>query len=360
MRKSILIISLLFLILSCEDNNKYITPQKENLTVSVYATVIIEPKDKYNVFTVTPGIINEIFVNEGEKVQMGDSIALITSDKAGIERSNAELNYELAKSKYKSSYSDLDNLQNEIKSSQEKLSQDSLEYMRRSRLYKKSVGSKTAVEQAKLAYELSSNKHSSLLNNLKQLKAELRTNYKQSKNRLKKSVLDLDDFVIRAKIDGTIYSLNKEAGEIITTQEPIAMLGKTDEYIITMEVDEVDISKIELDQMVLISLDAYEGETFEGRISKIYPLKNQKTLSFIVEAEFTDMPSKLYAGLAGEANIVIEKINDVMTIPIEYLTESNTVNTKDSIVKVKVGNKNMRKVEIIEGLDYSTKITLPE
>ena len=360
MSKILVLVSLIFLLISCENENEYITPQKENLTVSVYATVLIEPKDKYNVFTVTPGIISSIFVNEGDQVSAGDSIALITSDKAGIERNNAQLNYELAKSKYKSSYSDLDNLENEIKSSQEKLSQDSLEYMRRSRLFKKSVGSKTAVEQAKLAYELSRNNHNSLLNRMKQLKTELRTNYKQSKNRLEKSKLDLDDFVIRANIDGTIYSLNKEAGEIITTQEPIAMLGKTDEYIITMEVDEVDISQVELGQMVIISLDAYKGETFEGEISKIYPLKNQKTLSFVVEAQFTDMPSKLYAGLAGEANIVIDKISDVMTIPVEYLSESNKVQTKDSVVKVKVGKKNMQKVEILEGIDYDTKLVLPE
>lgn len=359
MPKYILLI-LLLLAVSCDKNSEYITPQKDSLTVSVYATVIIEPKDKYNVFTVTPGIINNIFVNEGEEVSVGDSIAVITSDKAGIEKQNAQLNLELAKSRYKGSNSELENLENEIRSSQEKLSQDSLEYMRRSRLYKKSVGSKSTLESAKLVYDLSKNTHKNLLNKRKQLKIELRNNYKQSQNRLKKSKIDLDDFVIRSKIDGTVYSLNKEVGEIITTQEAFAMLGKTNDFVISMEVDEVDISKIELNQLVIISLDAYSEETFEGKISKIYPLKNQKTMSFIVEAEFAEMPKKLYSGLAGEANIVIETKKDVMTIPVEYLTESNTVQTKDSTLKVKVGLRNMQKVEILKGINFDTKLTLPE
>jgi len=360
MRTNYLLIILTFLVLSCSNEAEYITPEKQDLTISVYATVIVEPKEKYNVFTTTPGIINKIYVEEGEEVNIGDSIAIITSDKAGIENQNAQLNLELAKSKYKGSYSELENLENEIRSSQEKLSQDSLEYMRRDRLYKKSVGSKSTLESAKLAYDVSKNKHKSLLNQRKQLRNELRTNYKQSQNRLERTKLDLDDFVIKSKIEGTVYSLSKEVGEIITIQEPLAMLGKTKDFVVSMEVDEVDISKIELDQLVIISLDAYSDNTYEGKITKIYPLKNQKTLSFIVEAEFTEMPKRLYAGLAGEANIVIETKKDVMTIPVEFLTESNTVQTKDSTVSVKVGKRNMQRVEILDGINIDTKITMPE
>ncbi len=82
------------------------------------------------------------------------------------------------------------------------------------------------------------------------------------------------------------------------------MVAATD-FIIEMLVDEVDIVKISINQKVIISLDAYKGEIFTGKVSKIYPKKDERNQTFTVEAVFDEAPIKLYPGLSGESNIII-------------------------------------------------------
>ena len=49
-----------------------------------------------------------------------------------------------------------------------------------------------------------------------------------------------DDYIIKSEIDGVVYRINKEAGEVINTQEPVVIIG-TEEFIIELSIDELDI-----------------------------------------------------------------------------------------------------------------------
>jgi multidrug efflux pump subunit AcrA (membrane-fusion protein) len=123
-----------------------------------------------------------------------------------------------------------------------------------------------------------------------------------------------------------------------------------------MLIDEVDITKIELNQVILITLDAYEKEVFEAKISKIYPTKNERTQTFKIEGVFTNRPKKLYPGLTGEANIVINTKNNVITVPNEYINENSELKTDKGLIKVVTGIKNLERIEIVSGIDSSTLI----
>ena len=117
---------------------------------------------------------------------------------------------------------------------------------------------------------------------------------------------------------------------------------------------------MQLDQKVLLTLDAYNKKVFEARISKIYPSKNERNQTFKVEATFVEKPARLYPGLTGEANIVILEKGNVLSIPREYLNDKNEVNTPDGLVKVEIGLQSIDRSEIISGIDTTTKIILHE
>ena len=126
-----------------------------------------------------------------------------------------------------------------------------------------------------------------------------------------------------------------------------------------MKIDEVDIARIKTGQKALITLDAYERQVFEAEITRIYPQKDKRTQTFEVEAEFKNPPAVLYAGLSGEANVVLNQKDDILLIPREYLIEGDHVNTPDGMVPVKIGMKNLEFVEIISGIDTSTILLKP-
>lgn len=351
---------ILITLISCGKDEESVKPIVQTLTESVYASVTVQPEDIYDVYASASGIVSKIYLREGDTIAKGQVLAEVTSDLSKLNKENAQLNLELARKKYKGDANVLDRLKDEMDANQDQLSQDSINYARQKRLMDKGVGAKADLEARKLKYDLTKKQSAILLKQYEQTAVELKNNYKQSENAVEKAMTNLSDFSIRSKIDGKVYSLMKEEGELITQQSPFANIGLRNSFIIEMRIDEVDIASVSLGQKVIISLDAYKGKTFEAKITKIYPVKDERTQTFRVEAKFINAPNALYAGLSGEANIVISQKENVMTIPLEYLTEEGKVKTNDGEIEVKTGMRNLERVEIQSSkIDTSTKIIKP-
>ena len=112
--------------------------------------------------------------------------------------------------------------------------------------------------------------------------------------------------------------------------------------------------------MVVVSMDSYKGKVFEAKVSKIHAIMNDRSKSFLVEAEFTTTPPVLYPNLTVEANIIIHVKDNVLTIPRNYLVNDSLVYIKKDKVKVvKTGLKDYQKVEIIKGLSANDIIYKP-
>jgi multidrug efflux pump subunit AcrA (membrane-fusion protein) len=111
----------------------------------------------------------------------------------------------------------------------------------------------------------------------------------------------------------------------------------------------------------LVTLDSYKGQSFEAKVSKIVPYMNERTRTFLVEAEFVNQPSVLYPNTTFEANILIQTKQNALLIPRDFLfNEQFVYNEEGEKIKVKTGLKDYRKVEILSGIDENTIITKPE
>ena len=163
-----------------------------------------------------------------------------------------------------------------------------------------------------------------------------------------------------SKINGKVYALYKEPGEIVTSMEPLATIGSAKRFIIELLVDEVDIVRISKTQDVLIHLDAYADMVFKAAVSKIYPKKDERNQTFKVEAVFVNPPNVLYPGLSGEGNIIIARKEKVLTVPKAYVNQDNKVKTDDGLVTVVTGLENMEYIEIRSGITKDTYIYLLE
>ena len=344
---------------SCAEKTEKSKPIISTLIESVYASVTIQPEGLYDVYASASGILDEIYFEEGDVIKKDQILAKITESNLRLNIEDAMLNVELARENYRGKSALLSNLTEEINSNEMQLIVDSLNYFRQNELWKQSIGSKTELESKKLKYELTSNKLNVLRKKYNQTELELETSYKKSQNALKKAKTNLNDYFIKAKIDGTVYSKLKKEGELINQQEPLAQIGKSKSFLIEMLIDEVDIAKVKLGQRVLVNLDAYGGDVFEASITKIYPQKDIKTQTFKIEGLFNQPPKALYAGLSGEANIILSEKKRTMIIPLEYLMENNKVKTERGELDVIVGLKNMENVEIISGIDTATIIIKP-
>jgi len=233
-------------------------------------------------------------------------------------------------------------------------------FFRQKNLWEQNIGSKVDFDTKKLNYQLSENNLQLLQSKYYRTENELQTAVKQAQNNYKTSLIATKDFTVRSKINGKVYALYKNAGEIITTIDPLAAVGSASDFIIEMLVDEVDIVKIVKGQKVIITLDAYTNDVFTGKVSKILPKKDERNQTFTVEALFDSPPKTLYPGLSGEANIIIATKKNVLTIPIAYLIDDNNVKTDDGLVQIETGLQNMEFVEILSGITKNTYIHKPK
>ena len=130
--------------ISCGENAETIYPEKENITESVYASGVIKTNDQYQVFSPVPGIIQKIYVAEGDTVQKGDPILHITSEAARLNIQGAQLGVESAS--INANRDKLNEVQANINFLKAKLQNDSLLLERQRRLWEQQIGSRVELE----------------------------------------------------------------------------------------------------------------------------------------------------------------------------------------------------------------------
>lgn len=344
---------------SCSEERESVVVQPENIVEAVYSSVIVEPDIIYKVNSTVAGYISAVNFEVGDHVKVGDVIFQIRDIQGDNSTSNAQLAYQLAEKNYLGDQSALEDLKLDIENAKLKRKNDSINYSRNLALIEKNIITKVEMEQSELVFTSSKNAHTSLVNKLKRLERELKLSMNQSRNNYKTSLSRSDDALIRSKIDGKIYDVSKEQDELVMTQETIAIIGTDSSFILKMLIDEVDITKVKIGQEIIVSLEAYKDQVFEAKVTRISPKMDARTQTFQIEGVFKKAPNQLYMGLTGEGNIIINKRNNVLVIPLEYLMDGNKVETDQGIKLVNVGSKSLSHVEILSGLKKGDIIYKP-
>jgi multidrug resistance efflux pump len=356
--KKIAVFSIVFLLFSCAKSESKITPTKRNLTESVYTSVIIQPDSLYQVYPSVVGLLEQNLVEEGEVVYKDTPLVQIVNTTPKLTTQNAKLSLELAKENYMGTAAVLSEIEEEIRAANLTYQSVASNFFRQKNLWNQKIGSKVEFDAKKLTYELSQDSLQLLKSKYNRIKNELKTALRKAQNNYQSSLINTEYFTVKSLISGKVYALYKKPGEIVSTMEPLASIGSNTVFIIEMLVDEVDIVKIAKNQKVIVRLDAYQGSIFTEKVSKIYPKKDERNQTFKVDALFDKIPKILYPGLSGEANIVISKKSDALTIPREYLIDLDKVKTDSGIVKIITGLQNMEFVEVLSGITKKKHLNL--
>jgi HlyD family secretion protein len=347
------------MLLACSSKTASISPSTESITESVYASGIVISDKQYQVYSTVNGILQTTLVSEGDTVSAGMPLFKLFNESSKLSNDNAALAAEF--SDIKNNQAKITELKINLNLAAKKLEQDSLLFKRQTALWQQNIGSRLQYEQSELAYQNSKTAYEAARLRYNDLIRQLRYSSVQSQKNLEISSRMVRDFTINSEVSGRVYSILKKNGELVTPQTPIAIIGDAGHFIINLQVDEYDIVKVQNGMQVFVSLDSYKGEVFEARISKINPIMNERTKTFLVEALFVNQPPKLYPNLTVEANIVLQVKNKALTIPRQYLiNDSFVLNSKGEKIPVKTGLKDYKKVEILSGISANDQLSLPK
>lgn len=200
-----------------------------------------------------------------------------------------------------------------------------------------------------------------------------------------KNQIDLENQVLNVEIQNIAIqntSLSSPFDGVLTVS-PTAVAGvqllATDYFeivnpetlIFRATIDETDINRIAKGQSTKVILDAYDGEEIDTAISYISYMSSESSSGTVFLLEFPliggDL-NKYRIGMNGDAVIKIAEKADVLTVPIDAISERDN----KVYVEVKADNKEQREdreikiglesdddVEVIEGLSESDLIVLP-
>ena len=186
----------------------------------------------------------------------------------------------------------------------------------------------------------------------------------------------LEDYQITAPISGTVVTKTAKAGDKIEGGSTGTLCTIYDlSYLeMTMNIDELDIGKVEVGQTVEITADAVEGQTYTGVVTKVSVAGTTTggitTYPVTVRIDETD---GLLPGMNVDAEIVLEQESGVLAVPSAAVNRGNTVLiTADSpsavnaldqeapegyvYVEVEVGISDESYTQILSGLQEGDKV----
>jgi membrane fusion protein (multidrug efflux system) len=198
-----------------------------------------------------------------------------------------------------------------------------------------------------------------------------RTEYRTWMAKRAKAQATLEDATIRASFSGIVSTRFVEAGDVVSPKTKLMELLEAEPEaprFIALHfkafVPERRIGAIHAEQRADITLDAYPGKTFSGRLARIYPEVDPKTRSVAAEITLRNPDGGLRPGLSGIAQIIIREKKDAVLVPSESLLTRPDGREVCFVVAggraearpVKRGIESAGLVEIVEGLSGGEQV----
>lgn len=344
----------------CVKKEGTITPTRGTITESAYASGVVKAQGQYQVFPLVNGRVLARLVQEGDTVKAGQALLRLDDRTSSLSANNAFAQLNLLEQNVRDDGPVLSQLRAAVEQARDKFTVDSTNYARQRALWDQQIGSRNELDQRELSYTTSKSAYDRARKALVENRQRLRTELDVARNNAAISTAGNDDRTPRSLIDGIVYDLLIEPGELATTQKPVAIIGSATDLYLELEVDEYDIRLIEVGQRVYVTLDSYADETFEAKVSRIIPYMDERSRTFKVEARFVQRPALLYPNLTVEANIVLRVKENALRIPANYVVDNDHVLTgPDTKQKVQLGLRDMQYIEVVSGIDENTPLYEP-
>jgi multidrug efflux pump subunit AcrA (membrane-fusion protein) len=130
---------------------------------------------------------------------------------------------------------------------------------------------------------------------------------------------------VKAPISGTVVALPAQLGMTVSQQVPLARIAggsaASGGLEIRLYVSERFISKISMNQACEISLDAWPGEVFRGRVTEMSPTVDPASRTMEIKVGVENSSSRLKAGMFARVKVITETKENIVKIPHSALIQ---------------------------------------
>ena len=308
------------------------------------ATGSVVPRKEIEIKPQVSGIIDELFVEEGVEIKKGDLMARIRIIPNMITLNNAESRVTKSKIAMQDAKRNFDRMVD---------------------LYKKGVIAKKEYESYETTYDNAKEELQNAEDNLALIK----------EGQLKKSGAPTNTLV-RSTISGMVLDIPVEIGNSVIESNnfndgtTIATVADMGDMIFKGKIDETEVGKIHVGMPLILTIGAIDETKFDATLTKISPkgVEENGAVQFEIEADVNLKKDEfIRSGYSANADIVLEKVDDVLAIPEALLqfdedkafVEVETGDQKFEKVYITTGLSDGINIQVIDGIDKDTKIKKP-
>lgn len=237
-------------------------PVKQDVAKVVNATGTLFSEKQITVSTEVPGRVVALPFKEGEKVNKGDILLKIDDSL----------------------------LQAELNKAKAALALSQLQYDRTKTLLAKGTGTASETDQA-----------------LAKLKIDEAT--------VAQSQAQLEKTTIRAPFDGYVGIRKVDEGEYVTQGQDIVSLQNMDTLKVQFRIPEIMLAKLQPNQEIELSIDAFPEKKFMGKVTAIDPKVDVAGRSVLLQAEIANENKMLRPGLYVNVSLILERHKDALLVP---------------------------------------------
>ena len=315
--------------------------QKGNIIEKALAVGTIEPENEISVKSKVSGVVKRIFADAGTFVNAGDPLLEVKPDPAPIELADAKRGVQLSEVEV------------------ENVSKDRA---RNEAMFKKKLISDKEHEDGQRKFQ----------------EAELHLKIAKEKLALlesgKVSIGNTEiESIVKAPISGFVLSKTVEVGDPVTPlttyQEGTVLMkmASMERLIFKGTVDEIDVGKLKEGMTTELKVGALPNDTIRGTLRRISlkAEKKENATGFPIEILIPKTSNAtLRAGYSANANIIIQRKENVLTIPERVITFRNDsaivkvalAGGKEEQRVVKTGLSDAITIEVKEGLNEGDEV----
>ncbi len=306
------------------------------------ATGSVVPRFEVDIKPQVSGIIDELFVEAGERVEKDQVVARIKIIPDMVNLNSAETRLNRAKITFEDA---------------------KIDYERQQKLFDKEVISYEEYKNAKVSYDSAREELSAAENNLELIK-----------NGVTKKARNTTNTLVRSTTAGMVLDVPVKLGNSVIQSNTfndgttIATVADMSDMIFEGKVDETEVGKISAGMPIELEIGAIEKEKFQAVLEYISPkgVEENGAIQFEIKASVQLVDEQfIRAGYSANANIVLDKKDSVLVIPeglLKFENDSSFVEVQTEVEQqfkkqyVQTGLSDGINIEIITGLNMDDKV----
>jgi HlyD family secretion protein len=316
------------------DKSAIVYETKTIITTSIEKKTVITgkviPEDEVEIKPQIQGIIDALFVEEGDKVNTGDL---------------------LAKIKVVPNEQNLNSAEGRLANSRIVLKNAKIDFKRNNDLFDKGIISKQDFDNIQLRYNQSKQDVSNAISDLQIIRSGSKGGAASANTN------------IRATVPGTVLEIPVEEGfQVIASNSfnagtTIATIADLNKMIFEGKVDEAEVGKLIVGMPLEVNLGAIEDQSLEAKLKFIAPKGNEEqgAVQFKIEADlFLNDSIFVRAGYSANASLILERKNNVMAVEESLLQFDRE--TEKPYVEIQVADQKFERRDIEIGLSDGVNV----